>query len=108
VTHTLMVRASAGGKQVLSRDLRVSAAKPAGNITISANHQIIRDGKPIFPLVCYHGPREDFPELAEIGFNVLINDFLLNRQAPGNSEKYEQLLKEDLDAAAKYNLLLLP
>jgi hypothetical protein len=108
VTHTLMVRASAGGREVLSRDLRISAAQPAGNVTIAADRQILRDGKPIFPLVCYHGLPEDFPMLAEIGFNILINDFSLRREALGNNDKYEQLLKESLDAAAKRNLLMLP
>lgn len=108
VTHTLMVRASAGGRQVLSRDLRVSAAKPAGNVTITRDHLLQRDGKPLFPLICYHAVPEDFPLLAEIGFNVLINEFVLNQRAPATGDKYQQLLKESLDAAAKSNLLLLP
>lgn len=108
VTHTLMVRAAAGGRQVLARDLRVSAAKPAGNVTIAPDRSLVRDGKPLFPLVVYHVPPDDMPAAAGVGFNVVINDFLLNRAAPGDPAKYEALLAESLDAAAKNGLLLLP
>ncbi|HEX8915213.1 MAG TPA: hypothetical protein VF796_22870, partial [Humisphaera sp.] len=108
VTHTLMVRATAGGRQVFSRNLPVSAAQPAGNVAISPDRLLVRDGKPLYPLVLYHAMPHEFPTVAGLGFNVLINDFCLTRTAGADRAKYDALQAESLDAAAKHNLLLLP
>ncbi|MEN9576425.1 MAG: hypothetical protein RL514_4280 [Verrucomicrobiota bacterium] len=105
--HTIIVNATAGGRGVFSKNFRVANVQPAGSVKIGSDHTLAKDGKKFFPLMVYHAMPEDFPLLAGMGFNVLLNDFNLRQQGPKDAVAYHTLLKESLDAARKHNLLLL-
>jgi len=102
--HTIMVNATAAGQAVLSRNFRVANVKPAGGTMIHADHTLSKDGKPFFPLLMYHAVPEEFPMLKELGFNIVFNDFNLNREVPNNPAEYSALLNRSLDAAQKSGL----
>ncbi|MCX7007978.1 MAG: hypothetical protein NTY53_12155 [Kiritimatiellaeota bacterium] len=104
--HTIMVNATAGGHAVFAKNFRIASVKPAGPITISTDRTLAQDGKKFFPLMVYHAMPEDFPLLAELGFNVLLNNFNLRQHAGKGETAYSTLLTQSLDAAQKNNLLL--
>ncbi len=105
--HTYTVLATSGGRQFFSRTLRLGNVKPAGRTMIHADHTLSHDGKKFFPLMIYHAMPEDFPLMAELGFNVVLNDFNLNRAHTGDREGYARKLTECLDAAAKSKLFMI-
>jgi hypothetical protein len=105
--HTYTVLAASGGRQFFSRTLRLANVKPAGRTMIHADHSLSHDGKKFFPLMIYHAMPEDFPRMAELGFNVVLNDFNLNRAHAGDREGYARELSECLDAAAKNKLFMI-
>lgn len=108
--HTYTVSATSAGRQFFTRTLRLANVKPAGRTMILPDHTLARDGKKFFPLMIYHAMPEDFPLIAELGFNVVHNDFCLNRAHPRGLDRaaYERALIESLDAAAKHKLFLIP
>ncbi|HSI62034.1 MAG TPA: hypothetical protein VLE43_02915, partial [Candidatus Saccharimonadia bacterium] len=105
--HTYAVHVTTRGHEIFSRNLRVANVKPAGPTLIHADHTISRDGKKFFPLMVYHAVPEDFPKLAELGFNIIYNDFNLGREAPKDKAAYDALLTTSLDAAQKSGLYLI-
>lgn len=104
--HTIIVNATADGRAVFSKNFRIASVKPAGPVTIGDDRTISKDGKKFFPLMVYHSMPEDFPLLAELGFNVLLNNFNLRQHAGKDVSAYSTLLTQSLDAAQKNNLLL--
>ncbi len=105
--HTLTVNATAAGRSVFSKNFRIANVKPAGPISIGPDRVLAREGKKLFPLMVYHAMPDDFPLMAELGFNVLFNDFNINQHAPNDPAGYDKLLAQTLDAAQKSNLLML-
>ncbi len=105
--HTVVINATSEGRSVFSKNFRVANVKPAGTTLIHADHTLSKDGKKFFPLLMYHAMPEDFPALASLGFNIVFNDFNLNRQGPNDRAGYDKLLTESLDAAQKNNLFLI-
>jgi len=104
--HTITVNATATGRAVYSRNFRIADVQPAGGIRIEDDHTLSQHGKKFFPLMVYHAMPGDFPLLAELGFNVLLNDFNLRQHAGRDTAVYSTLLRESLDAAEKNHLLL--
>lgn len=102
--HTVTVKATAAGRPVLSKSLRVANVKPDGQVKLHEDHTLSREGKPIFPLLMYHAMPEHFEEMAELGINIVLNDFCLNRANPGDRVGYARDLAQTLDAAAKHHL----
>jgi hypothetical protein len=80
--------------------------KPAGAIRIEEDRTLMKDGKKFFPLMVYHAMPDDFPLLAELGFNVLLNNFNLGQHAGADVAGYSALLQQSLDAATQNHLLL--
>ena len=106
--HSFTVSAAAGGTQFFQRTLRASNVKPAGRTLLHADHSISRDGKKFFPLLAYHAMPEDYPMLAELGFNIVHNDFNLSQAHGHRGEAREKALLACLDAAAKNHIFLIP
>lgn len=104
--HTIMVNATAEGRPVFAKNFRIASVKPAGAITIGEDHALAKDGKRFFPLMVYHAMPEDFPQLAELGFNVLLNNFNLRQHAGNDESAYSTLLTQSLASAKTNNLLL--
>ena len=90
----------AAGRPVLSKSLRVANVKPDGQVKLHGDHTLSREGKPIFPLLMYHAMPEHFEEMAELGINIVLNDFCLNRANPGDRVGYARDLAQTLDAAS--------
>lgn len=107
--HTYTVSATSAGRQFFTRTLRLANVKPAGRTMILSDHTLTRDGKKFFPLMIYHALPPDFPLIAELGFNIVHNDFSLNRTHPRGRDRaaYERALIESLDAAEKNKLFLI-
>ncbi|WP_395740536.1 hypothetical protein [Prosthecobacter sp.] len=105
--HTCTVLAASGGRQFFARTLRLGNVKPAGRTMIHEDHTLSHGGRKFFPLLIYHAMPEDFPLMAELGFNVVLNDFNLNRAHAGDREGYARKLSECLDAAAKSKLFMI-
>lgn len=105
--HTYTVVATSGGRQVFSRTLRAANVKPAGRTTINVDRTISRDGQKFFPLMIYHAMPEDFSLMAELGFNVVFNDFNLYRTYGADRAGYVRGLTECLDAAEKNRLFMI-
>ncbi len=105
--HTYTVSATSAGRQFFSRTLRLANVKPAGRTMILPDRTLARDGKKFFPLLIYHPMPEDFPLIAELGFNVVLNDFNLNRAHSGDRIGYARELVECLDAAEKNHLFMI-
>ncbi len=104
--HTITVNATANGRSVFSKNFRISNVKPAGAIRIGDDRTLIKDGKKFFPLMVYHAMPEEFPLLAKLGFNVLLNNFNLRQHTGADTAAYSALLRQSLDAAEKSGLLL--
>jgi len=104
--HTIMVNATAEGRAVFSKNFRIANVKPVGPVTIGEDRALVKNGKKFFPLMVYHAMPEDFPVLAELGFNVLLNNFNLRQHAGRDEAAYSALLTQSLDAAQKNHLLL--
>lgn len=104
--HTIMVNATAAGRAVFAKNFRIASVKPTGPIMIGDDRTLAKDGKKFFPFMVYHSMPEDFPLLAELGFNVLLNNFNLRQHAGQDVPAYSTLLTQSLDAAQKNNLLL--
>ncbi|CAN5893650.1 hypothetical protein BH11VER1_BH11VER1_01490 [soil metagenome] len=102
--HTIMVNATAEGRAVFTKNLRVANVKPAGRVMIHEDHTISRDGKQVFPLLMYHAMPEHFAQMAELGINTVLNDFCLNRANQGSHEGYARDLTQTLDSAAQHGL----
>jgi hypothetical protein len=105
--HSYTVQATSKGQQCFSRTLRLANVKPAGRTTINEDRTLSRDGKKFFPIMIYHAMPEDFPLMAELGFNVVLNDFNLNRAHAGDRPGYIKTLTECLDAAEKNHLYMI-
>ncbi len=105
--HTIIVKANVEGRSVFSQNFRIANVKPDGPITIGDDRTISNNEKKFFPLMVYHSMPEDFPILAELGFNVLLNDFNLRQHAGKDMAIYNSLLQDSLVAAEKNQLLLL-
>ncbi len=86
--HTYTVSAAAGGRQFFSRSLRLANTKPAGRARIHEDLTLSRDGRRFFPLLMYHAMPEDYPRMAELGVNLVLNDFCLNRAHSGDAQGY--------------------
>lgn len=108
--HTYTVSATSAGRQFFTRTLRLANVKPAGRTMILPDHTLACDGKRFFPLMIYHALPRDFPLIAKLGFNIVHNDFSLNRTHPRGRDRatYERALIESLDAAEKNKLFLIP
>jgi hypothetical protein len=106
--HSFTVSAAAGGVQVFQRTLRASNVKPSGRTLVHADHSISRDGRKFFPILAYHAMPEDYALLAELGFNIIHNDFNLSQAHGHRGEARDKALLECLDAAAKHQLFLIP
>ncbi len=108
--HTYTVSATSAGRQCFTRNLRLANVKPAGRTMILPDHTLTRDGKKFFPLMIYHALPQDFPLIAELGFNIVHNDFSLHRDHSRNRDPvgYDRALIESLDAAEKNKLYLIP
>lgn len=106
--HTFTINAAAGGQQCFSRTLRMSNVKPAGRTMLHEDHSLSRDGRKFFPLMVYHAMPDDFPLLAELGFNLIHNDFNLSQAHGHRGEARDKALLECLDAAEKNHLFMLP
>ncbi len=104
--HTITVNATAEGRSIYSKNFRIANVKPAGPIRIEVDRTLSKDGKKFFPLMVYHAMPEDFPLLAELGFNVLLNNFNLRQHTGTDPAAYSARLRESLDAAEKNHLLL--
>jgi hypothetical protein len=102
--HTYTVSATAAGRQFFSRTLRLANVKPAGRTLIYEDRTLSRDGKKFFPLMTYHALPEDFPLVAELGFNTVYNHFNVNRDRPPDG--YTAALTESLNAAEKNHLFM--
>lgn len=74
---------------------------------INADRTISRDGQKFFPLMIYHAMPDDFPLMAELGFNVVFNDFNLYRTHGADRVGYVRGLTECLDAAEKNHLFMI-
>ena len=105
--HTYTINATSDGRQFCSRTLRLGNVKPAGRTMIDEHHRLSHDGKSFFPLMLYHAMPEDFALVAGIGFNIVLNDFNLNRAHPNDRVGYAKELTECLDAAAKNKLFMI-
>lgn len=106
--HSFHISAAAGGRQCFSRTLRMSNVKPAGRTLLHEDHTLSRDGRKFFPLMVYHAMPDDYPLLAELGFNMLHNDFNLSQAHGHRGAARDQALLECLDAAEKNHLFILP
>jgi hypothetical protein len=104
--HTIHVHANAAGRSCYSRSHRIANVQPTGSIQIHEDLTLSHCGEKIFPLLAYHALPPDFPQLSELGFNVLLNDFNIRQQTGKDEAAYHALLKESL-TAAKHNKLLL-
>ena len=102
--HTITVNATAAGRAVFTKNLRVANVKPAGRVMIHSDHTLSRDGKKIFPLLMYHAMPEHFPIMAEMGINTVLNDFCLYRANRASRDGYARDLAQTLDAAARHQL----
>ncbi len=105
--HTITVNATSAGRAVFSKNFRIPNVKPAGPTMLHPDHTISKDGQPFFPLLVYHAMPEDFSLLAELGFNIVFNDFNLNRESPNDAAAYSALLAQSLDAAHAAKLFLI-
>ncbi|MEZ0257835.1 MAG: hypothetical protein ACAI37_21325 [Chthoniobacter sp.] len=105
--HTFTVNATSEGRQFFTRTLRLGNVKPAGRTMIHADNTLSHDGKKFFPLMMYHAMPEDFPLMAELGINIVLNDFNLNRTYPSDRAGYVQGLTACLDAAEKNHLFMI-
>lgn len=105
--HTVMVNAASGGRQFFSRSLRTANVKPAGRVMLHEDHTMSRDGRKFFPLMIYHAMPEHFPLMKELGFDIVLNDFNLNRTHRSDREAYAKDLARCLDAAQQSGLGLL-
>lgn len=105
--HTYTVSATSKGQQCFSRTLRLANVKPAGRTLIHEDRTLSRDGKKFFPVMIYHPMPEDFPLMAELGFNVVFNEFNLYRTYRQDREAYLRGLTECLEAAEKNHLYLI-
>lgn len=102
--HTVIVNAAAAGGPVLTKNLRVASVKPAGRIMIHDDRSLSRDGTRIFPFLMYHAQPEHFELMAELGINVVLNDFCLFRNNGSDRAGYTRDLAQTLDAAAQHRL----
>lgn len=110
--HTIIVSATSAGRMVFSRTARVANPKPSGVVAINPDRSVSVNGKKAFPLMVYHALPEDFPLLADIGFNILTNGRNLRiRQGAlgkaGDPDYMTNAVKESLKAAQASNLLLM-
>lgn len=105
--HTMTVSATAGGRQFFSKNLRLANVKPAGRVMLHEDHTISREGKKFFPLMIYHAMPEHFPQMKELGFNLVLNDFNLNRAHSGVREGYVKELTQCLDAAQQSDISMI-
>ena len=106
--HTFTINAAARGQQCFNRTLRMSNVKPAGRTMLHEDHSLSRDGRKFFPLMVYHAMPDDFPLLAELGFNLIHNDFNLSQAHSHRGAALDKALLECLNAAEKNHLFMLP
>lgn len=102
--HTIHVSVTSGGRSVLMKSLRVASVQPGGRVRLHADGTMSRDGRTFFPLLIYHAMPEHFAQMAELGFNTVLNDFCLNRAHFADREGYARDLKVTLDAAVQHRL----
>jgi hypothetical protein len=70
--YTLIITAYSQNKLVYSRIARVMNQDLTTQPTrIDKQNRFIMDGKPVFPLMIYDAFKEDFPEMAKLGFNIV-------------------------------------
>lgn len=110
--HTIVVSATSAGRMVFTRTVRVANPKPSGTVGINADHSVSVNGKKSFPLMAYHALPEDFPLLAELGFNIVTNGRNLRIKQgalgkAGDPDFMTNAVKESLKAAQASNLLLM-
>ncbi len=105
--HTFFITATAAGQQCFSRTLRMGNVKPAGRTLLHEDHTLSRDGRKFLPLMVYHAMPDDFPLLAELGFNLIFNDFNIRQTYGSKGERHDKALLECLDAAEKNHLFML-
>jgi len=83
----------ANKRQVYERNVEITNPKPTGGrIGIDSNNVMSIDGTPVFPFMMYKVNRDDYAQLAELGFNMI--------QPNSNRSKQEQL--DAAEAAGVY------